>query len=377
MRTLGEYPYLVGTGLPFLDLFNTTMVAPTGGFSEHLQPVAAAIGVNTKEPHMFSFLKPSMTAVAAMLVCAIVYPACAQGNFPRKPIRMLVPFSPGSAIDILGRWVGEKMTERWERQVVVDNRPSAGGTIACEYLLSALPDGHTLMMVSIGHAANATLYSKLSYDVVKDFAGISQVASSPNILVVAPTLGVKSAKELIALAKSKPGQLNVSSAGIGSGSHINSEMFKLAAGIDAAHVAYKGAPEALNNVISGTVQFLFSPVMVSAGQIRAGRVLALAVSTAARSPLFPDVPTIAEAGLPGFDYDQWYGLIVSAKTPRPLINLINKEVVRILNLPDIRERMLSQGAVPKPTTPQEFDAIIRSEVKKFAPVIIAAGARVN
>ena len=272
-----------------------------------------------------------VTTVATALVLAAVQPAFAQEKFPRKPVRMLVPFSAGSQIDILGRWVGEKMSENWGQQVVVDNRPSAGGTIASELLLGANPDGHTLMMVSIGHAGNATLYSKLPYDVVKDFAGISRVASSPNVLVVAPSLGAKSVKELIALAKSKPGQLNYSSAGIGSGSHLNGEMFKLAAGIDATHVAYRGAPEALNNVIAGSVQFLFSPVLVSAGQIRAGRVLALAVSTATRSPMFPDVPTVAEAGVPGFDYDQWYGLVASAKTPRPLINLMNKEIVRILN----------------------------------------------
>ncbi len=314
--------------------------------------------------------------IAGMLLLA-AGAAAAQEKFPRKPIRMLVPFSAGSQTDILARWVGEKMGESWGQQVVVDNRPSAGGTIASEYVLGANPDGHTLMMVSTGHAGNATLYSKLSYDTIKDFAGISQVASVPNILVVAPALGAKSVKELIALAKSKPGQFNFSSAGIGSGTQINGEMFKLAAGITATHIAYKGAPEALNNVISGSVQFAFSPLLVSAGQIRAGRVLALAVSTAARSPMFPDVPTVAEAGIPGFDYDQWYGLLVSAKTPRPLINLLNKEVVRILNLPEIKERMLSQGATPKPTTPAEFDAFIRSEVKKFATVIIAAGARVN
>ncbi len=317
------------------------------------------------------------TMVIASVLLLAAGAAAAQEKFPRKPIRMLVPFSAGSQTDILARWVGEKMGENWGQQVVVDNRPSAGGTIASEYVLGANPDGHTLMMVSTGHAGNATLYSKLSYDTIKDFAGISQVASVPNILVVAPALGAKSVKELIALAKSKPGQFNFSSAGIGSGTQINGEMFKLAAGIAATHIAYKGAPEALNNVISGSVQFAFSPLLVSAGQIRAGRVLALAVSTAARSPMFPDVPTVAEAGIPGFDYDQWYGLLVSAKTPRPLINLLNKEVVRILNLPEIKERMLSQGATPKPTTPAEFDAFIRSEVKKFATVIIAAGARVN
>ena len=326
---------------------------------------------------MNSLIKLGMTVVTIMLMSAVAYPACAQEKFPRKPIRMLVPFSAGSQTDILARWVGEKMGENWGHQVVVDNRPSAGGTIASEFVLGANPDGHTLMMVSTGHAGNATLYSKLSYDTIKDFAGISQVASVPNLLVVSPSLGPKNVKELIALAKSKPGQFNFSSAGIGSGSMINGEMFKLAAGIEATHVPYKGAPEALNDAITGRVQFTFMPVLVSAGQVKAGRALALAVSTAKRSPLFPDVPTVAEAGIPGFDYDQWYGLLVSAKTPRPLVNLLNKEVVRILNLPDIKERMLSQGATPKPTTPAEFDAFIRSEVKKFATVLIAAGARIN
>jgi tripartite-type tricarboxylate transporter receptor subunit TctC len=300
-----------------------------------------------------------------------------QQTFPNKPIRMIVPFSPGSQTDILARWIGEKMTEKWTQQVVVDNRPSAGGTIASQYVLAANPDGHTLMMVSTGHAGNATLYSKLPYDTIKDFSGISRVASVPNLLVVSPTLGVKSVKELIALAKSKPGQLNFSSAGIGSGTQINGEMFKLAAGINATHVPYKGAPEALNEAMAGRVEFNFSPILVAAGQVKAGKVLALAVSTASRSPMFPDVPTVAEAGLPGFEYDQWYGLLASAKTPRPLINTVNQEVVRILNLPDMKERLLTQGATPAPTTPQEFDAFIRSEVKRFAQVLIAAGARIN
>lgn len=314
--------------------------------------------------------------VAAALVSAAPL-VCAQEKFPSKPIRMLVPFGPGSQTDILARWIGERMSENWHQQVVVDNRPSAGGTIASEFVLAANPDGHTMMMVSTGHAGNATLYSKLSYDTIKDFAGVTQVASVPNILVVAPALGPKTLKELIAYAKSKPGQINFSSAGIGSGTQINGEMFKLAAGFEGTHVAYKSAPEALNNVISGSVQFTFSPVLVAAGQLRGGRVLGLAVSTAARSAVFPDIPTVAEAGLAGFDYDQWYGLLVSAKTPKPVVNALNKEVVRILNLPEIKERMLTQGATPKPTTPAEFDAFIRSEVKRFAAVLIAAGARIN
>ena len=325
-------------------------------------------------------------ACAAFVGCGLPFAADAQQQtrstssgqaFPSKPIRMLVPFSPGSQTDILARWVGEKMTENWGQQVVVDNRPSAGGTIASQYVLGANPDGHTLMIVSTGHAGNATLYSKLPYDTVKDFAGISKVASVPNLLVVAPALGAKSVKELIALAKSKPGKLNFSSAGVGSGTQINGEMFKVAVGIDATHVPYKGAPEALNETIAGRVEFCFSPILVAAGQVKAGRALALAVSTAKRSPMFPDVPTVAEAGVPGFEYDQWYGLLASVKTPRPLVNTLNKEVVRILNLPDIKERMLTQGATPTPTTPEEFDAFIRSEVKRFAKVLIAAGARIN
>jgi tripartite-type tricarboxylate transporter receptor subunit TctC len=318
----------------------------------------------------------------AMLAVGVLLPAATWAappdqKFPNRPLRMLVPFSAGSQTDILARWIGEKMLENWGQQVVVDNRPSAGGTVASQYVLAANPDGHTLMMVSTGHAGNATLYSKLPYDTIRDFSGVSRVASVPNLLVVAPTLGVKSVKELIAMAKSRPGQFNFSSAGIGSGTQINGEMFKLAAGIEATHVPYKGAPEALNNVISGSVQYCFTPILVAAGQVKAGRVVVLAVSTAKRSPMFPNVPTVAEAGLPGFEYDQWYGILVSAKTPRQRVNTLNKEVVRILHLPDIRERMVPQGATPTPTTPGEFDAFIRTEVARFAKVLIAAGARVN
>ena len=321
-----------------------------------------------------------MLRISCMTFLVLAVTAGAAGaaeKYPNKPIRMLVPFSAGSQTDILARWIGEKINENWGQQVVVDNRPSAGGTIASEYVLAANPDGHTLMMVSTGHAGNATLYSKLSYDTVKDFSGISRVASVPNLLVVAPTLGPKTVKDLVAYAKARPGQINFSSAGIGSGTQINGEMFKVAAGFEATHVPYKGAPESLNETATGRVHFTFSPILVAMGQVKAGRVAVLAVSTAKRSPLFPDVPTVAEAGIPGFEYDQWYGLLASAKTPRPIVSQVNKEIVRILNLPDIKERMLTQGAQPAPTTPEEFDAFIRSEVKRFAKVLIAAGAKIN
>ncbi len=318
--------------------------------------------------------------IALVLIAASLAAAGAAGaaeKYPNKPIRMLVPFSAGSQTDILARWIGEKVYENLGQRVVVDNRPSAGGTIAAEYVLAANPDGHTLMMHATGHAANATLYSKLPYDVVRDFAGVTQVASVPNLLIVGPGLGAKSVKELIALAKAKPGAFNFSSAGIGSGTHVNGEMFKIMAGINVVHVPYKGAPEALNEAIAGRVQFVFSPILVATGQVKAGRAVVLAVSTASRSPMFPDVPTVAEAGVPGFDFDQWYGLFTSAKTPRPIINQANREIVRILNSPDMKERMLTQGATPRPTTPEEFDKFVRSEVVKMGKVIIAAGARIN
>jgi tripartite-type tricarboxylate transporter receptor subunit TctC len=317
----------------------------------------------------------AIVVVVASLAAA--GPATAQQPYPSKPIRMLVPFSAGSQTDIFARWIGDKVYENLGQRVVVDNRPSAGGTIAAEYVLAANPDGHTMMMHATGHAANATLYSKLSYDVVRDFAGVTQVASVPNLLIVGPALGAKSVKELIALANAKPGTFNFSSAGIGSGTHVNGEMFKIMAGINVTHIPYKGAPEALNEAIAGRVQFVFSPILVAGGQVKAGRALVLAVSTASRSPMFPDVPTVAEAGVPGFDFDQWYGLFTSAKTPRPIVNQANREIVRILNSADLKERMLTQGATPRPTTPEEFDKFVRSEVVKMGKVIIAAGARIN
>ena len=232
----------------------------------------------------------------ALLLCAIAGTAQAQEKFPTKHIRMLVPFSAGSQTDILARWIGEKFLETWGQQVVVDNRPSAGGTIASQYVLEANPDGHTMMMVSTGHAGNATLFSKLPYDTIRDFAGVSQVASVPNVLVVTPALGPKTVKELIALAKSQPGKLNFSSAGIGSGTQINGEMFKLAAGIQITHVPYKGAPDALNNVIGGSVQFNFSPVLVAQGTDQGGT---RAGAGGVHGGAFAAVPGCADGGRSG------------------------------------------------------------------------------
>jgi tripartite-type tricarboxylate transporter receptor subunit TctC len=300
-----------------------------------------------------------------------------QQKFPSKPIRMIVPFSAGSQTDILARLVGQKMNESWGQQVVIDNRPSAGGTIAAGIVAAAPADGHTLMVHSVGHAINASLYTRLPFNTLRDFAGVSQLASVPNVLVVAPSLGVKSVKDLIALAKQKPGTINFGSAGIGSGTHINGEQFKVVAGVNVVHVPYKGTPEALTDTMTGRIQYFFAPLVPATPFIKEGRLLALAVSTATRSPVLPEVPTVAEAALPGFDYDQWYGMLAPRNTPKPILDQLSKEVARVLDLPDVRRTFQTQGAVAKPSTPEQFDAFIRAEIDKLAKVIKASGARAD
>ena len=317
------------------------------------------------------------TMMAALMLPCIAGAAVAQDKFPNKPIRMLVPFSAGSATDFLARTVGQKMSESWGQQVVVDNRPSAGGVIASEILLAATPDGHTLMMVSIGHAVNASLYSKLPYDTVKDFAGITLVADVPNVLVATPSLGLKSVRDLVALAKSKPGQINYGSAGVGSGTHMNGEQFKLAAGINVVHVPFKGTPEAITNTIGGGVQYFFAPITAAVPLVKGGKVTGLAVTTKSRSPVLPDLPSAAEVGVSGFDFNLWTGLLGPAKMPKDVKEKIAKEVARILALQDVKERMLIQGATPHPTSPTEFDAFIKNEVGRLAKVVKASGAKAD
>lgn len=319
-----------------------------------------------------------IAACAAMVGCTLPLAANAQQQkYPSKPIRVIVPFSAGSQTDILARMIGQKMFEHWGQQVVVDNRPGAGGRLASEMVLNANADGYNLLMQSASHAINATLYRKLPYDTVKDFAGVTQVASVPNVLVVAPSQNIKSVKDLIALAKAKPGQINFGSAGIGSGTHINGEQFKLAAGIDVTHIPYKGTPEALTDTATGRIHYFFSPLVPALPFIRDKRLIPLAVSTAKRSPVLPDVPTVAEAGLPGFEFDLWYGLLAPRKTPKAVVNQLSQEVARILELPDVKERMLRDGAVPKASTPEQFDAFIRAEVEKLGKVVKASGAKAD
>lgn len=321
-------------------------------------------------------MKLAKIAVLAALAF-LVTPGMAQSprNFPNKPVRMVVAFTAGSETDFFARIIGQKMSESWGQQVVVDNRPGAGGTLAGAIVAAAPNDGYTLFMNSMAHAVVPAIYTKLPYDPRRAFTGISEVAGVPNVLVVAPSLGIRSVKELIALARQKPDQITFGSAGVGSGMHINGEQFRLAADIKVIHVPYKGGPEALTDALAGRTHFVFSPMGIGLPLIRDKRLVAVAVSTASRSPVLPDVPTVAEAGVPGFEFDTWYGLFAPAKTPRPILNRLSRDVSHILALPDVKERFVVRGAVPKPSTPGQFDKFVSAEVQKLGKAVTAAGVK--
>ena len=311
--------------------------------------------------------------VAALLIAA----GAAAESFPNKPFRIVVPFTAGSATDILARLIGPRMLEHWNEQVIVDNRPSAAGVIAGEIVAKAAPDGYTLLLSSSAFAGSAALGIKLPYDSIKDFAGISQIVTTPLVVVVAPALGVKSLKELIALAKNNPGKINFASSGIGSGTHYASALFRLAADIDTVHVPYKGTPEGLNDTIAGRIEYYIAPVLPTIPLIKSERLLALAVTAPARIPLLPDVPTISEAALPGFVYDGWFGLFAPSRTPRTIINILSRELARIMALAEVKERITSLGASTKTGTPAEFDKLVRSEIIKRAEVFGGMRPKLN
>ena len=317
----------------------------------------------------------SIAVVAALALPGAGSVAQTQQNFPMKPVRMIVAFTAGSETDFFARIVGQKMSENWGQQVVVDNRPGAGGTVASGIVAAAAGDGYTLFMNSMAHAVTPAVYSKLPYNTLRDFSGISQVAGVPNVLVVAPTLGIKSVKELITLAKQKPGQITFGSAGVGSGMHINGEQFRLAADINVTHVPYKGGPEALIDLLGNRIDYVFSPIGLALALVKDKKLVALAVSTASRTPALLDVPTVAEAALPGFEFDTWYGLFAPSATPRQITKQISAEVARILNLPDVRGQLANRGAVPKASAPEEFDKFVRAEIEKMAGIVKAAGVK--
>jgi tripartite-type tricarboxylate transporter receptor subunit TctC len=318
-------------------------------------------------------------AAAALALATCVYSAQpGAGTFPEKPIHFVVGFTPGGPSDILARALGQKLGEAWGQQVVIENRPGAGGNIAAEFVAKSAPDGYTWLLGNNSIlATNASLYRTLAYDPVKDFAPVALVAIQPNILVVNPQLPVHSVTELIALAKAKPGQLNYASSGSGAAAHLSGELFKAMTGVDIVHVPYKGAQPALTDVISGQAQLMFATSASVLPYVKAGRLRALAVTTATRSASVPDLPTVAEAGVPGFEAITWHGVVVPAATPAPIVERLNRDIVAVLHLPDVRERLAALGAEVAPGTPREFADYIASEIPKWAKVVKDAGARAD
>ena len=327
--------------------------------------------------------RPHATVLAALSAASFSAGVPAQGpasagaaqNYPSRPIRIVIGFTPGGGPDITARLIGQRLTESWKQQVVVDNRPGAGGTIAAQTVARANPDGHTLLSVSSAHAVAPAVYARLPYDTLKDFSSITLTANGPALLIASPTIGVKTVKDLVALARSKPGQLNFSSAGIGSGTHFAGELFRLQAGIDVTHVPFKGIPEAITETITGRVQFFVSPFASVFNLVKEGKAHALAVTSAQRMALTPDLPTVSESGLPGYRWDFWYALLAPAKLPQPVIRKLNEEINRILRLPDTRERWVALGAEPAPGTPAELDKLIAEEIATYAKIARAANIK--
>ncbi|AZG10734.1 tripartite tricarboxylate transporter substrate binding protein [Pigmentiphaga sp. H8] len=300
--------------------------------------------------------------------------ASAQDTYPSRPVRIVVTLSAGSQVDILARLVGEKLGQSLGQPVIVENRPGAGGTLAAAFVAAAAPDGYTLLMTANGHAINPALYDKLRFDTAKDFRGVSLVAVVPSVLVTSPGVPATNVSELIALLKANPGKYNYASPGVGSAGHMATELFNLDAKVEATHVPYKGTPEALTDLMGGNVQYFFAPLGATLPLVNTGKVKALAVSTAARSPALPNTPTVAESGLPGFQYDFWYGLVAPAATPKPVIERLASDIQKALQSQDVKEKLAAQGAAPSSLTDTKFDQFLHSEIRKSAELVRISGA---
>jgi tripartite-type tricarboxylate transporter receptor subunit TctC len=316
--------------------------------------------------------------IAAATACALLTTLAAAQDYPTKPIRLIVPFAPGGGSDVLARIVGQKLSESLKQPVVVDNKPGAGGNLGTDAVAKAAPDGYTIVLGVVGPISiNVSLFDNLPYDPVKDLAPITQAVSVTNLLVVNPALGVNSVAELIALARSKPNSISYASGGTGTAGHLAAELFKSMAGVQMTHVPYRGSGPAINDLIGGQVQVFFDNMPSALPHARSGRLKALGVTTAKRSSAAPDVPTIAESGLPGFEANNWYGFLTTAGTPKPIIDKLHHEIVRILNMPDVKEKLAAQGAEVIGNTPEEFAQVIRDEIPKWRKVVRESGAKAN
>ena len=308
-------------------------------------------------------------ATASLLACT----AAAAQSYPARPVRLLVPSTPGGSVDTLARTVATQLTEKWGQQMVVDNRAGAGGIIAAELTAKAPPDGYTLIMCTISSCAtNVSLQKNLPYDPVKDFEPITLVATQNLMLLIHPSIPAASVKELVALAKANPGKYSFASAGNGVGGHLSGELFKLLAGIDLLHVPYKGVAPALVDVISGQVSMTFPSILSALPHVKSGRLRALAVTGAKRSSAVPELPTMMEAGVKGYESATWYGVLAPAKTSKEIVNKLNADIVGVLKQPEVRDRLSKEGADPVGSSPQEFSSYMKSEIAKWAKVVKAA-----
>jgi len=316
------------------------------------------------------------TCIAASALAAWAPQATAQ-SYPAKTVRVVVPSGAGGSVDTMARLLAQKLTESMQQQFVVENRAGSGGVVGTEVVARAAPDGYTLLAAYASHVINPSLYPKLPFDTQKDFAPITQISHQPLLVVLHPSLPVKNAKELIALAKKRPGELLFASAGSGSGGHLANEIFNSMAGVRMTHVPYKGSAAAITDVIAGHTQLMFVTLVTSLPQVRANRLRAIAVTSAKRTPAAPDVPTIAESALPGFEAVVHYFLLAPAGTPRDIISRLNAEAVRALKAPDLIERLARDGAEPIPRTPEDTAAYIAAEIQKWAKAVKASGARAD
>ena len=303
--------------------------------------------------------------------------ALAQPAYPDKTIRFVVPFTAGSGTDIVARTVGEAMSRGLGQTIIIENRPGAGGTLGAAMVAKSAPDGYTLLVHSAGHVANPSMYASLPYDTIKDFAGVTPLASLPNVLIVAPSKGWKSVQDMVDKARANPGTLNYGSAGVGSATHMNAEIFRLSARYEAVHVPYKGTPEAMTETATGRIDFFFAPMSSALPLIKDGRLQALAVGTAQRSAVLPNVPTTLEAGFPQSDYVFWVALLAPAATPRAVVERLNAEALKALASPEVKEKLAVLGAEPMPMSPADFDAFIKAETARMAEVVKSAGIKVQ
>lgn len=315
-------------------------------------------------------------AAGCALTFACSWPLLAQ-TYPTKSVRLIVPYGPGGGADAMARLITPKVSEYLGQQVIVDNRGGAGSNIGNELAARAEADGYTLLLGAAALAINVTLYSKLAYDALKDFTPVALLASSPNLLVVHPSFPVKSVKELIALAKTSPGRVNYASGGAGTTPHLAAELFNVMAKVKLTHVPYKSAGPALIALVSGEVPLSFLPGLTVLTQVNAGNLRALAITSAKRSTVLPDLPTVAESGLPGFEASQWYGVLVPDGTPATIVSTLNDALVKAIRLPDLQHRLLKQGSIPVGSTSDQFAEYLRSEIAKWRRVVTYSGARVN